>query len=325
MTPEAARALLDVPADAGPDVIENAFRARSRMMHPDRFAGRPESEVRLATLDFQRLETARRVLLDGDARGGRETNGPPHVGLDIRITHTVTAELLLNGGVERIATDHGVRVIRVPARTRAGATVRAAGMGAPGSGPASKFGDLYVVLRAPETPTPDVEPSRLSESPRPRGAAVGWILGIAVVLVVLLAFATARNWTKTEVPEHPETFHSEDFRTGSFVVVDDGIAPCRVGQDWTDCVNAHVEEYNGSCVGRQLTASSGTLCSAYSKMIDEMQADDQPGWVVETLGSYGRLTATEEIGTRQVSNNDYRPAVTRDVVCFLGFLGECSS
>jgi hypothetical protein len=60
-------------------------------------------------------------------------------------------------------------------------------------------------------------------------------------------------------------------------------------------------------------------------MIDEMQADDQPGWVVETLGSYGRLTATEEIGTRQVSNNDYRPAVTRDVVCFLGFLGECSS
>lgn len=327
MTPEAARALLDVPADAAREDIELAFRLRSRMMHPDRFAGRPESEVKLATIDFQRLERAYRLLLDGlEETPPRQESS--HPGADLRITHLVSSERLSVGGIERVSTPHGMRAIRIPPHTHDRATVRAAGSGAPGTGPFGGPGDLYVLLVASE-PTPHPEPpsdatiaSLPASGPSRAGRAIGWLLGIGAVVTVF-AFATAHHWTITDVPEQLETFHPEEYRTGSYIVKDDGVPPCRIGQDWTDCTNAHIREYNDACVGHPLTAASSTLCSSYSDMIDEMQAEDQAGWEVRTLGDYGRLSMSEEVASRQVSNGDHRPAVTREVVCYLGFLGEC--
>lgn len=151
---------------------------------------------------------------------------------------------------------------------------------------------------------------------------VGALLLIAAVVVVF-AFATARHWTKVDVPEKPETFSTETYETGRVDVTMDDVNPCFVDQDWTDCTNAMVATYTAACVGVELTESASALCTEYSSAIDEMKAQDGEGYYVATLGTYGNLHQTPETDTRQVSNDDYEPAVTHEAVCYLGFLGEC--
>ncbi|AKV85405.1 hypothetical protein AKG07_02860 [Microbacterium sp. CGR1] len=151
---------------------------------------------------------------------------------------------------------------------------------------------------------------------------VGALLLIAAI-VVIFAFATARHWTKTDVPEQPETFRSEEYETGRYDVTMDDVNPCSVNQDWTDCTNLMVATYTAACVDVELTESATRLCAEYSVAIDEMKAQDGDGYFVATLGSYGSLHRTPEIDTRQVSNDDYEPAVTHEAVCYLGFIGEC--
>jgi hypothetical protein len=146
---------------------------------------------------------------------------------------------------------------------------------------------------------------------------------LIVAIVVVTAFTTARTWTKVDVPEQPETFHSETYETGRFDVTMDAVNPCYVDQDWTDCTNLLLATYNATCVGVELTESATVLCTDYNGAILEMQAQDTPGSYVATLGTYGNLTRTAETDVRQVSNNDYRPAETHEAVCYLGFLGEC--
>jgi len=146
---------------------------------------------------------------------------------------------------------------------------------------------------------------------------------VVVVSVFLIAFATARHWTKVDVPEHPETFRSEEYLTGAYEVEQDGINPCWVDQDWTDCINEMVDQYNGACANVELTVSADALCTRYGESIDEMKREDRAGWVVETLGGWGHLSRYSEMSMRQVSNDDFRPAVTHEAVCYLGFLGEC--
>lgn len=338
MTPEAARLLLDVSADASLDEIERAFRARQRMMHPDRFAERPESEIRLATADFQRLERAYRVLREANTSGYRPSDDTPkseseqpRIDLDVRVVHRVSPRRLFTGGVEYVTTAHGVRAIRIPPRTAGGATVRAAHLGAPDPRSDGVFGDLFVKLVEAVEPawgsSESGMPREGGDENRPNGGrrrsrGGWWAAGVALV-VAAFVLASGERWTQTLVPEQPETFRSEEYSTGTYKVVDDGNNPCWVGQGWTSCMNSHIDEYNRACVGHRLDDWSMRLCSNYSDMIDEMRAEDGPGWEVETLGSYGRLTATEIIETRQVSNEDYRPAVTREVVCYAGFIGEC--
>ncbi|WP_337003285.1 MULTISPECIES: hypothetical protein [unclassified Microbacterium] len=151
---------------------------------------------------------------------------------------------------------------------------------------------------------------------------VGALLLIAIAVVVI-AFTTARHWTKVDVPEKPETFHSEEFETGRYFVVDDGVSPCAVDQDWTDCIAAMEAQYAGACVGTDLVPTTVVVCTQHRAEIDRMTAEDSEGSVVASLGDFGHLSLTPETETRQVSNEDFEPAVTHEAVCYLGFLGEC--
>lgn len=157
-----------------------------------------------------------------------------------------------------------------------------------------------------------------------------WVI-LSIVFVLLLAaggttayaFATAKHWTVVDVPEQPETFHSETYETGLYDVTMDEVSPCWVNQDWTDCTNMYVASYNAACTGVSLTPTATTLCTDYAAMIDEMKAQDGDGYYVATLGGNGSLHRSAETATREVSNEDYRPAETHEAVCYLGFIGEC--
>jgi len=153
-------------------------------------------------------------------------------------------------------------------------------------------------------------------------SVVGALLLIAIIVVVV-AFTTARHWTKVDVPEKPETFHSEEYETGLYLVTDDGVSPCAVDQDWTDCIAAMEAQYAGACADVELVPTAQGICSQHRAEIDRMIAADSEGTVVASLGDFGHLTRTPEIATREVSNNDDEPAVTHEAVCYLGFLGEC--
>lgn len=185
-----------------------------------------------------------------------------------------------------------------------------------------------------------------------RGRKLAIINGcIAAVLVAFIAFtlATAERWEKVDVPEHIDPSSAREVPTGNYTVTMDNISPCYVGQDWTDCINAYIAQYNAACTlplsdSRTLTQrkdgsystahlrhnshvqtaavrriSSRTLCQDYADMISEMQAEDQPGYYVAGLGSWGHLTATPETETVY----DIIPAQTHEAVCYLGFIGEC--
>ena len=176
---------------------------------------------------------------------------------------------------------------------------------------------------------------------------------IAAVLIAFITFAlaTAERWEKVDVPRHKDPLSEREVPTGNYIVTMDSINPCYVGQDWTDCINAYVAQYNAACTpplterrvlkrqddgsytsfasaqssARVQTAmfirviSPRTLCQDYSEMISKMQADAQPGYIVAGLSSWGQLTATPETETVY----DIVPAQTHEAVCYLGFIGEC--
>jgi hypothetical protein len=151
---------------------------------------------------------------------------------------------------------------------------------------------------------------------------VGALLLIAGI-VVILAFTTARHWTKTDVAEKPETFHTEEYETGRYNVADDGVSVCAIDQDWTDCANAMEAQYTAGCADVELTELATVLCARHRTEIDRMRSVDQEGYIVASLGSFGHLTRTPETATREVSNEDYEPAKTHEAVCYFEFLGEC--
>jgi hypothetical protein len=151
------------------------------------------------------------------------------------------------------------------------------------------------------------------------------VLVLAVIGTVVFALTTARHWTAIDLPEHPETFHTEEYDTGLYDVTMDEINPCWVNQDWTDCTNLYVASYNAACSGVSLTENGSAVCTDYADMIEQMKAQDGDGYYVETLGGYGGLHQTAERATREVSNDDYTPAQTHEAVCYLGFIGECGT
>lgn len=149
------------------------------------------------------------------------------------------------------------------------------------------------------------------------------LLVLATAVIIVIAFVTAEKWSAVDVPEHAETFHTERYLTGSYNVMDNGISPCYVDQDWYECRNSMVDEFNRECAERNLTLAAGAVCDAYDAELDRMEQVGQYGWIVETVGDFGYLSSTEETRTRKVSNEDYRPAVTHEATCYLRFLGEC--
>ncbi|WP_315105263.1 hypothetical protein [uncultured Microbacterium sp.] len=178
-------------------------------------------------------------------------------------------------------------------------------------------------VAAPWAPTPAESPERKSRVGLWVTLGIVGALLLIAAIVTVFAFATARHWTKIDVPEKPETFHSEEYETGKYLVADDGVSPCAVDQDWTDCIGLMEAEYAGACAGVDLVPASADLCAQHRTEIDRMIAEDADGMYVASLGDFGHLTRTPETATRQVSNDDAEPAVTHEAVCYLGFLGEC--
>lgn len=150
---------------------------------------------------------------------------------------------------------------------------------------------------------------------------LGALVLIAVVVLVV-ALTTARHWTKVDVPEQPETFHTEEYETGRFDVSMDDVNLCFVDQAWSDCIDAMASEYDAVCADVELTEAATRVCDEYLAAIDDMRSQGTDG-VVASLGTFGNLERTAETATREVSNEDYRPAETHEAVCYLGFLGEC--
>ena len=149
-----------------------------------------------------------------------------------------------------------------------------------------------------------------------------WVLALLLVLVYAAVLAPPVHWTKVDAPEHPETFRTET--TSTRVVVESKKNPCWVGQDWVDCTNSMIYEYNNACVGTGAdTGGTWSICGQYRTEITTMQRDAQAGWVVSSLGGHGKLRVKTVKKKIRVSNNDYRPAVTHTASCYFGFVGEC--
>jgi len=187
-------------------------------------------------------------------------------------------------------------------------------------------GEAMSVATIVSPPVPVPPPTYVAATPDRRASKV-WrnvAIGIAtVVAVVLVVEVTAERWTKVVIPEKPTTYRIETYLTGDYDVYADQADPCWVGQDWTDCTNVMIDQYNWACVGIALTDVGYSVCERYSDEIDWMIEQDGPWIEVASLGGMGGLSRQAESATRRVSNNDYRPAVTREAVCYVGFLGEC--
>ena len=182
---------------------------------------------------------------------------------------------------------------------------------------------------------PDSVETRLAavEASNRKFRIAGVAMLVAIVAIVGVAFATARHWTKVDVPAHPQTFRSEVYKTGEFAITDSHLSPCTVGQSWTGCIDEMTDEYNNACASGSTgrwgnlarwaarARGSNRTCDAYTAEIERMK---QASWgYVTTVGSFGHLTRTPVTATRKVSNKDHRSAVTHEAVCYLGFIGEC--
>lgn len=144
MNADTARALLDVAPDCTAQELLAAFKARSRMMHPDRFAGRPESEVRMATRDYQRLEQAYR-LLSMPPHSSHQPSTAPQRGRDILRAETISADTATFGGVIRVQGGLGIVKVRVAPGATHNTKLRLRGHGNPGVA-GGEDGDLIVTL-----------------------------------------------------------------------------------------------------------------------------------------------------------------------------------
>lgn len=151
----------------------------------------------------------------------------------------------------------------------------------------------------------------------------------AIVGVVSYGIDTAVHWEKVDNPGN-----WVEQGTGCYNVTMDEVDPCYIGQDWTDCINAYVAEYNRECTKPLGSFNYGPsedgsfsiagrdpinrlLCGRYSEMISDMQAKDGPGYYVSSLGSWGHLHSSPETEYVQVGYESH------EAVCYFGFLGEC--
>ncbi len=179
--------------------------------------------------------------------------------------------------------------------------------------------------RPPAAPAPSDAPPPGPARRRRRApivAAVLVVVGLAAAAGVVVA--TARHWTKVDVPEQAETFHEEEYETGSFVVELVAGSPCTSGQATSECVALLEAEYQAVCVAQPITPESGEVCETSREAWDWLLEMDMTGFVIDQVADQNHLTSTPEIATRQVSNEDYVPAVTHEAVCYAGFIGECT-
>ncbi|GHT83194.1 hypothetical protein FACS1894125_6670 [Actinomycetota bacterium] len=139
------------------------------------------------------------------------------------------------------------------------------------------------------------------------------------IAISFIAPSTDDTWTKVDVPENKETFHSEP--SGTYDVNDTGRAICGNNNDYYACMHTHTEIYNSVCANKSLTATAKITCDSLNKFIDD-------GWSRYKSCGYGCRTNAGADGkwgynvlsntetTKQVSNKDYRPAVTHQAHCY---------
>ena len=81
MTPDQAAEVLGIGRDAGAADIDRAYRRLARELHPDRYVGAPEGDVRAASDRFVDATRARDILLKSAAV--RERTGAPGAGGEV--------------------------------------------------------------------------------------------------------------------------------------------------------------------------------------------------------------------------------------------------
>lgn len=175
----------------------------------------------------------------------------------------------------------------------------------------------------PAAPAPTDAPPASERRHRRTPVVAAALVVVALAATAGVVVATARHWTKVDVPEQAETFHEEEYETGSYVVELVAGSPCTSGQATTECLALLEAEYQAVCVAQPITIESGDACDAYREDWDWMLELDMTGYVIDQVAEMNRLQSTPEIATRQVSNDDDVPAVTHEAVCYAGFLGEC--
>lgn len=165
MNADTARALLDVEPNCTAEELRAAFKARSRMMHPDRFSGRPESEVRLATRDYQRLERAYQLLREPFGSAADPPKSPRR-GADVARSQTISGSTAVFGGVIAVQGGRGMVKMRVAPGTTPNMKLRLRGHGGAGTA-GGAYGDLIVTLVVgSEAPTAGKRGRDLTCSPR---------------------------------------------------------------------------------------------------------------------------------------------------------------
>lgn len=127
------------------------------------------------------------------------------------------------------------------------------------------------------------------------------------------SFGLVSEWANVDEPAK-----LAEVETGNLNIVMSDINTCHVGQDWGECINANIDEYNKVCVGLSLSDSAKRLCEDYEAVIVDMQNRGGAGWTVTTLGGWGGLSTEAE------TKLDSIPAVSHVAVCYFGLFGECS-
>lgn len=148
--------LLGLSPGAGLDEVKLAYRRLAKACHPDLAPGNPEAAQRFHELSraydmlaaqLERQAGRRPARAAREAERARVRVRAPRRGADRAARLDVTIEELISGGEREVELAPGVRVrAKLPAGLEPGATLRFAGLGAPGrdGGPA---GDGLVTLR----------------------------------------------------------------------------------------------------------------------------------------------------------------------------------
>ncbi|MFZ3454215.1 J domain-containing protein [Arthrobacter sp. 7Tela_A1] len=225
MTPAEARAILGLAADATMDEIESAYQRRSRFIHPDRFSGRPESDIRFATAEFQRIGNARDLLrgcfseAESTSAGADDSETPTSGSGEetfeepdpTRVFITIPHHRAVAGNVIRVQSPSGENVsIRLPRSFDSKLTVRIKGRGDRSFSSGVRPDLLVTVVAKPvyqrtafqeSYNVPD--PGRLDEdqvplvdykdSPTRSNIVLPWIMGIIILGVIVGSIAGSPN------------------------------------------------------------------------------------------------------------------------------------
>ena len=178
---------------------------------------------------------------------------------------------------------------------------------------------------AAETASAPHAPPRGRKSRRGLRLAIAGVVAVAVMSLALVAYALATpvRWTVVVQPEKARTV---EVPAGTWHVEMSDKEVCYGGQLASVCAALLTAEWDSTCELLKPDVQSRPLCDAfYESMMDFKEAAaGQPFAVVERSEEkgIGRLNATMNTKTeRQIVERE----LTREAVCYLGFLGECPS